>query len=206
MPVTVQNCCGSGCFAGRGQFIDLESDAKAGHAFNCSSLLACGSTTLPDALNLGISLFNLSATFQSVNSTHCSVSKIGAAFGSLYAHGSFSSLYLTVWNCSGVSIITVLDNSAQATVSRSNFFCNSVEASSVWACGVLTADSIYVLAGPVAGMAVTDCIFYGSSPPGCSLVRYEFQNVEKFVVVNCIFSDSLPSAGNASMMGNIAKS
>jgi hypothetical protein len=70
----------------------------------------------------------------------------------------------------------------------------------------LTADSIYVLARPVAGMAVTDCIFYGSSPPGCSLVRYKSQNVEKFVVVNCIFSDSLPSAGNASMMGNIAKS
>jgi hypothetical protein len=206
MPATIENCCGNGCFATEGQFIYFEGSAKADHAFNCSSLLGCGNLTQSGALRFGIRLSNVTATFDSVNSTLCSVSEYGAAFGSVGVDGSFSSLYLTVCNCSGFSIITVFSNSMQATINDSNFFWNSKQQDSSykWVCAILSADYFALSSTHVAAMFVTNCIFSGNDRP--LVGRVGTANVDKFVVVNCIFSDSLPSAGDANMTGNIANS
>jgi hypothetical protein len=116
--------------------------------------------------------------------------------------GSFSSQYLTVCNCSGNSIVAVLENSNQASVASSNFYWNSIEEDSNAICGVLAADVIGNLMGGTASMAVTDCIFYDNSPVGRSMTRARDSTVTTFVVVNCIFSDSLPSTDDATLSRN----
>jgi hypothetical protein len=202
---TIEHCCASSCFARAGQFIRLEGVTKNGHAVNCSSMLACGSWTPSDALAMGIYIYGLSATLESLNSTRCSVSTYGAAFGAIYPDGSFSSQYLTACNCSGTSIVFVLDNAAQATVAYSNFFWNSVQDAPGEAWGVLAADTLAGSTGNCAAMAVRNSIFSGNSPTGRSIVRFLIDLVAKFDVVNCIFSESLPSTGNASLSGNTVK-
>jgi hypothetical protein len=116
--------------------------------------------------------------------------------------GSFSSQYLTVCNCSGNSIVAVLENSNQASVASSNFYWNSIEEDSNAICGVLAADGIGHIMGGTASMAVSDCIFYENSPVGRSITRARDSTVATFVVVNCIFSDSLPSTDDATLSGN----
>jgi hypothetical protein len=53
-----------------------------------------------------------------------------------------------------------------------------------------------------AGMAVDSCIFSDNSPPGRSIVRRQSESVARFTVVNCVFSDSIPSESHASGSGN----
>jgi hypothetical protein len=139
---TVQNSCATRCFAATGQFLLLFSSTKTGHAINSTSLLDCGGSTESDGRQYGVYLYDITATVECLNSTGCSVYEVGAAFGGYLSGASFSSLYLTVCNCSGVSIVAVSDTSAQATVASSNFFGNSVHEPSgvsLWTWGVLTA-------------------------------------------------------------------
>jgi hypothetical protein len=76
----IENCCASNCFAGYGQFLWLDGKTKNGHSINCSSMLSCGGSTSSGVVAMGISLYDLSATIESLNSTRCSVPNYGAGF------------------------------------------------------------------------------------------------------------------------------
>jgi hypothetical protein len=170
-----------------------------GHAVNSSSLVDCGGSTASDRRQFGVYLCGVAATVECLNSTGCSIDSFGAAFGA-YWSGLFSSLCLTVSNCSGGSIVCVSDNSNQATVAYSNFFWNLVHGRSGQVIGLLVADRPE--SGSSAAMAVHDCIFSGNSPFGRSIVRHQSSSVDSFTVVNCMFSDSVPSRSHASVTGS----
>jgi hypothetical protein len=157
--------------------------------------MACGHAS--DAIELWIYLYNLIATMNSLNSTSCHVSHYGTVFGSTSSLGSFSGLYLTVYNCSDGSIVEAIWIAVQATVGSSTFFRNSVSELESFAWGILAAD--YDASHVSQAMSVSACIFSGNSPPGYSIVRLAATGVAKFLVANSAFSDFLPPSRDADL-------
>jgi hypothetical protein len=200
---TVVNSCGNRCSAKIGQFLYFTSTSTFSYLVNSSTLLSCGSSNTTHSDSGGVSLEDVSATVESLNSTDCTVPGYGCAVNAYEAHGSFVAQFLTVVGCDGQSMLDIDESPQKPSVSDSNFVSNTVRVVSGSIAAILAGGSYS--AGKATAMTVNRCIFQKNEPDQRSMAIADGKFAEIFSFQNCVFSDAIPGTDVGSGNGNTKK-
>jgi hypothetical protein len=101
---------------------------------------------------------------------------------------SFSTSYLTLFSCTGTSLLMLYTASGNSTVFHSNFVSNTIPDQNK--CAVICAD-----AGRF--MDVVDCIFQGNNSPNRIFTSVTAVAASpRHTVTNCVFSNQQWISGN----------
>jgi hypothetical protein len=198
----VDRCCALSCAAfSEGQFLAVQPyDINADGTVSFSTLLECAPAADLEIVwpRMGaIDLFALTSQWvQYTNFTSCLLSPEADGTGTaihLDTNGLSVLSYLTISRCSGNVAVDQEGWATACTIKYANFYDNVVPGAG---CGLIRDSG--------SGIRLSNCIFQANQLTGDILVCTEGSPAAPpFVLENCVFSGSFPSAANvATLLGN----